>query len=574
MFRKSRITLARILTLGIVLFLIFFLSTNITGLTASSISVWISSYTHKALATRSSNHLGLSTITPSPTLSLAPTPQLSFLVSGSVNRTNITGNFDSIYEIELYPSIPTTGKYTLRFEDVTGHEIASYNFDADFIEDTDRGIFSLVLPRFSNTANIVLLDGTDVLDKRSASDHAPTVRVTFPNGGENLSGTTTTLSWSASDADNDKLEYVVQYSKDGGSSWETLAASWPNTTLEVDPSLLAGTESGLIRVLASDVFYTSQDQSDAIFSVEDHAPEIEIYMEDGDTFAGDQTVILEGAGYDLQDGELSGQSLEWSSSIDGILGQGESLAINAQDLSEGTHTITLAATNSRQQTSTASITIYIYRFFSNLMVTPTTLDFISYENTSHIVSIQHLGNHSVNWSATANQSWIKLQITEGDTPASLVVFVDPTGLALGTYHGAITITSDAENDGQQILPVILQVQDMPPLVDRIITSDPNPTNLTSVNFTVVFSEPVSGVDVSDFTIDTTGTLSDVVISAVSGSGRTYTVTVSYTHGSGTIHLNLIDNDSIVDEANNSLGCCGADDGSFPYGETYTITATK
>jgi len=331
----------------------------------------------------------------------------------------------------------------------------------------------------------------------------------------------------------------------------------------------------LIFVLSGNLKrFSTQDQSHATFSVGNHTPEAGIYTDDGDTFAGDQTVILEGEGYDLQDGELTGQSLEWSSSIDGVLGQGESLAINAQDLSEGMHIITLTVTNNNQQIGTASITIHINRFFSNLMITPTELNFISYENTSHIVSVYHLGNHSLNWSATADQNWIELQTTEGDTPASLVVFVDPTDLALGTYHGVITITSDAEDDSQQILPVTLQVQDMPPIVDRIITSDPNPTNLTSVNYTVVFSEPVSGVGASDFTIDTTGTLSDVVISAVSGSGRTYIVTISYTHGSGTIHLNLIDNDSIVDEANNSLGCCGTDDGSFPYGEIYTITATN
>ena len=56
---------------------------------------------------------------------------------------------------------------------------------------------------------------------------------------------------------------------------------------------------------------------------------------------------------------------------------------------------------------------------------------------------------------------------------------------------------------------------------------------------------------------------------MSGSGRTYTVTVATGGGAGTIRLDVTDNDSIVDAASNRLGGTGAGNGAFTTGEAYT-----
>jgi len=80
-------------------------------------------------------------------------------------------------------------------------------------------------------------------------------------------------------------------------------------------------------------------------------------------------------------------------------------------------------------------------------------------------------------------------------------------------------------------------------INRVGTT---PTNATSVQFTVIFSESVTGVDTGDFTLATTG-VSGASISTVSPAGpaTTYTVTVNTGSGDGTIGLNLVDDDSIV-----------------------------
>ena len=61
----------------------------------------------------------------------------------------------------------------------------------------------------------------------------------------------------------------------------------------------------------------------------------------------------------------------------------------------------------------------------------------------------------------------------------------------------------------------------------------------------------------------------MIISTIEGSGSAYTITVNTGTGNGTLGLNLVDNDSIIDATGNPLGGTGAGNGSFT-GQVYTI----
>jgi hypothetical protein len=111
------------------------------------------------------------------------------------------------------------------------------------------------------------------------------------------------------------------------------------------------------------------------------------------------------------------------------------------------------------------------------------------------------------------------------------------------------------------------VDTIAPIVTSITRLNPSPTNLVSVHFTVTFSEDVTGVDTSDFTLATTGSITSVSVTGVSGSGTTYTVTVNTGSGNGTIRLDVLDDDTIVDAAGNPLN------GGYTGGENYTIDKT-
>jgi len=129
---------------------------------------------------------------------------------------------------------------------------------------------------------------------------------------------------------------------------------------------------------------------------------------------------------------------------------------------------------------------------------------------------------------------------------------------------------DGDTNGTQDIFVHDREDNTAPTVVSITRADPNPTSAASVRFTVTFSEPVTGVDASDFALTTTGSLSGMSVTSVSGSGNTYSVTVSTGTGTGTLRLDVIDNDTIIDAAGNPLGGSGFGNGNFTDGEIYTI----
>lgn len=103
----------------------------------------------------------------------------------------------------------------------------------------------------------------------------------------------------------------------------------------------------------------------------------------------------------------------------------------------------------------------------------------------------------------------------------------------------------------------------------------NPTNATSVNFTVTFSGSVSGVDMAapfnDFGLTVSPGITGASITSVSPvSGTTYTVNVSSGSGNGTIRLDVIDNNSISNSGRDPLGGVGVSNGNFNAGEAYIV----
>ncbi len=114
-----------------------------------------------------------------------------------------------------------------------------------------------------------------------------------------------------------------------------------------------------------------------------------------------------------------------------------------------------------------------------------------------------------------------------------------------------------------------------PKVLSITRVDADPTNADSVNFTVTFSEDVSGVNTaapfSDFGIATTAGISGTAIKSVTPlSAATYAVSVNTGAGNGMLRLDVLDDDTILNAGGQPLGGRGVGNGSFTSGEIYTI----
>jgi hypothetical protein len=157
----------------------------------------------------------------------------------------------------------------------------------------------------------------------------------------------------------------------------------------------------------------------------------------------------------------------------------------------------------------------------------------------------------------------------GDGGLRLDVLDDDSILsATGTPLGGAGAGNGAFTSGEAYT-----VDKTAPRVTAILRADANPTAAASVNFTVVFSEPVSGVDVSDFSLTTTGSISGAGVGAVNGSGYLYTVSAGTGSGDGTLRLDVLDNDSILDASNLALAGPGIGNGNFTTGEEFTIKKT-
>ncbi len=92
----------------------------------------------------------------------------------------------------------------------------------------------------------------------------------------------------------------------------------------------------------------------------------------------------------------------------------------------------------------------------------------------------------------------------------------------------------------------------------------------AVTWTVVFNTAVTGVDATDFALVSGGGVAGASITSVTGIGTTWTVTANSGTSAGTLGLNLVDNDSIINADGVPLGGAGAGNGNFT-GQVYTIS---
>ncbi|MEY4731396.1 MAG: hypothetical protein RL681_342, partial [Candidatus Parcubacteria bacterium] len=160
------------------------------------------------------------------------------------------------------------------------------------------------------------------------------------------------------------------------------------------------------------------------------------------------------------------------------------------------------------------------------------------------------------WSASeiGNANFV-LEVSINDTDSNCITGSTPT-TPLYLDEVQVKVASSIDTTAPSVLSI-----------DR--GSPESVTNSASATWLVTFSETVTGVDTSDFTLVTTGGISGASITGVSGGPNPYIVTANTGSGDGTLGLNLVDNDTIVDGSSNKLGGVGAGNGSFT-GQVYTV----
>ena len=287
--------------------------------------------------------------------------QREYLIATGIIRANDSVKVDS-FRKAMFP-IGTddgvgAGLYSLELLDNDKKVLFIRHFELKNISDSgESSLFEEKIPYHAQTKSIILKHGTKILNTISISPNKPVVTVTYPNGGEVLSGEQI-ISWDATDADGDVLVYDILYSEDRGNKWYAIAVDIDKNSLVWDTTRAPSTSEALVRVMATDGVNMGQDDSDFVFTISEKSPKaIIISPASGTAYMLGEPIIFRGDGRLANEPILEDDSLVWSSDKDGIIGSGQ--AIDVRSLSSGVHMITLTARDSKGNSGADFIAIKI-----------------------------------------------------------------------------------------------------------------------------------------------------------------------------------------------------------------------
>jgi hypothetical protein len=189
----------------------------------------------------------------------------------------------------------------------------------------------------------------------TVSANAPLVGFTTPSGGSYNAASPIPVTWTASDADGDPLQFSLEYSADNGATWAYVAASLTGTSYDWTPGFIPAGAQARLRLTASDGFNTSQAVSDP-FTLTARSPFAFILSPDnGATFT-------EGAVASLTGGSMTSDGTDlgvftWSYDNHAVpIGSTKDITTTLNEV--GVHTLSLQVTaNGLSDTSSITITV-------------------------------------------------------------------------------------------------------------------------------------------------------------------------------------------------------------------------
>ncbi len=293
---------------------------------------------------------------------LAATPIDRLAVYGKVVKATDAVTLKPFYRLMSatdHPGRDPNGAYSIRFFGDGGSLLQNYRFSPAWTESPGTtGSITERPPWVTGTRRIAIFHGETELASRTVSAHAPQVAMVSPVGGQNLSGASVTVSWTASDQDGDALGYRLAFSRDAGASWQGISRLLTQTSAAIELNTLPGTTQGKFRVTASDGVNTAQAETSGVFSIPFKVPEIVQFEPAGEnTYPRRQTVNFRGLAYDAEDNVLPDDRLSWRSSLMGVLGTGR--LQSRIDLIPGRHEITLTATDSQGNAVSAGAVVIV-----------------------------------------------------------------------------------------------------------------------------------------------------------------------------------------------------------------------
>lgn len=299
------------------------------------------------------------------------------LIAGTIDGNTQQATLDPLFILpavgEVEDRIP--GDYAIVLKDGEGQEVARYAFaphafdygpplpaaanqDTLTQEGNLLGIHELV--PYVEGVTTVEIQGPDhsLLGSVAAKAGKPEVAITAPTAGDIITSDSLDVTWSASDPDGDALVYNLQYSVDQGQHWESIALNLRAARYTVALRQLRRGQDLRFRVWASDGIHTASAEMPIGIAL----PIVSVTAKIASplpnaTLVQGEAVLLQGSGYALERGTLTGDALLWLSDRDGQIGTGET--ISTTTLSLGQHIIELRATDQQGNSSSDFIEVNV-----------------------------------------------------------------------------------------------------------------------------------------------------------------------------------------------------------------------
>jgi hypothetical protein len=259
-----------------------------------------------------------------------------------------------------------------------------------------------------------------------------------------------------------------------------------------------------------------------------------------------------------------------TTALGSVTAAGGAWSITVSALSAGSHTLTAKAADAAGNVSSASSGLAVdidTAAPTGLGLSTTTIATASATSTATVASLSSSDSHAINYTLAAGNG-----TNDADngsfTIAGNALKVGGSPLTAGTYHAFAAATDAAGNIANQAFTI--SVVNAPSISSVVRAGGAGATasgSAASVDYTVTFSESVTGVDASDFALASTGTAAGT-LSVVSGSGSAYTVTVNGLSGDGTLRLDLNGSGTGIQNGSSVAIASG-----YTSGQTYTLDHT-
>ncbi|WP_246688205.1 Ig-like domain-containing protein [Methylobacterium sp. WL120] len=270
--------------------------------------------------------------------------------------------------------------------------------------------------------------------------------------------------------------------------------------------------------------------------------------------ASDFTVTTTDGNATAHIASVTGSGTTYMVTLDQVAGDG---AVRLDLKSTGTG-IADTATNAIQGGSTGTTTA-VDHTAPTLAITSNASTLKAGQTATITFSFSEDPGSSFAWNGTTGDVTVSggaLSAISGSGLTRTATFTPTAGVNAGTASVSVaagTYADAATNLGQAGTTPSLTFDTLAPTATSIVPSTTGPTNAATLTETVTFSEAVTGVVASDFTVATASGNATAHVASVTGSGTTYTVTLDQVAGDGAVRLDLKSTGTgIADTATNAI----------------------